>query len=952
MTLQFLLLEDNPLDAEMVEVTLLDGGVDCELQWVETRPGFIAALETNEFDLILADYALPDFDGISALEIAQNLRPDIPFIFVSASLGEELVIEALKLGATDYVLKQRLGRLVFCVQRALREAQEHRDRKRAEAALHQSENRLRKVAANLPNGAAFIVDHGLRYLLADGEALRNAGLTSEDLVGKTLWEALTPDLATQYEPYYRQALAGKTFSLEHHGHDHDYITHGAPLYNEEGDVEAALSVSYDISDRKRIEGDRMQAEESLRESESRLRLILESAREYAIFTMDFDNRITSWNAGAERLLGYSEAEILGQSGRLIFTPEDNAQGKAEREIYLAQTEGQAENRRWHVRKDGSRFWGTGFVMPLRNGDDVVHGFIKIMRDETVKRQAEERFQALYDTTSDLLATEQPLTLMHNLFRKLSAQLDLDYYFNYIVQERNDRPMLHLKNYQGLGADEVQAIEWLELGQDLCGLVAQERQQIVLDHDQIANHPNAQLYRSLGVTAYAGQPLVVRGRLLGTLCFASRRRTHFTSDEANLLQSVCDQIAISLERTNLLNSIQQQSEQLQRANQIKDEFLAVLSHELRSPLNPILGWAKLLQQGNLNPQKTTTALDIIERNAQLQSQLINDLLDISRILRGKLSLDQSPVDLSVVISSALETVRLAAEAKSLQIEITLPPNLIRVMGDAGRLQQVVWNLLSNAVKFTPQGGRIEVELERYEFSVLSSELSNSTQNLQNYAQITVTDTGKGINPEFLPYVFEHFRQEDGTTTRKFGGLGLGLAIARQIVELHGGTIAVDSAGEGQGATFIVQLPLALTLSQLSPPESPATSSGDLSGIHILVIDDELDSQDFIAFVLERAGANVTRVASGIEALQAIEQAIPNLIVSDIGMPNMDGYMLLQQVRAMESVKHVPAIALTAYAGEADYQQAVAVGFQRHISKPVEPEVLVRAIVKLVKNRSKD
>lgn len=209
MTLQFLLLEDNPLDAEIVGITLLDGGIDCEVQRVDTRSSFITALETDEFDLVLADYALPTFDGISALDIAQNLRPDLPFIFVSASIGEELAIEALKLGATDYVLKQRLQRLVFCVQRALREAQERRERQRAEAALHQSETRLRKVAANLPNGAAFIVDHELRYLLAEGEALSHAGFTPGDLVGKTLWEALDPELATQYEPYYRQALAGE-----------------------------------------------------------------------------------------------------------------------------------------------------------------------------------------------------------------------------------------------------------------------------------------------------------------------------------------------------------------------------------------------------------------------------------------------------------------------------------------------------------------------------------------------------------------------------------------------------------------------------------------------------------------------------------------------------------------------------------------------------------------------
>ncbi|AFZ30628.1 multi-sensor hybrid histidine kinase [Gloeocapsa sp. PCC 7428] len=384
-----------------------------------------------------------------------------------------------------------------------------------------------------------------------------------------------------------------------------------------------------------------------------------------------------------------------------------------------------------------------------------------------------------------------------------------------------------------------------------------------------------------------------------------------------------------EREQLLEREQTAREQAEAANRIKDEFLAVLSHELRSPLNPILGWSKLLQKGNLNPAKTKTALATIERNAQLQAQLIDDLLDIARILRGKLSLNEAAVDLGVVISSALETVRLAAEAKALHVKVNLPTQVRTAMGDAGRLQQVVWNLLSNAVKFTPQGGQITVALTQSE----------------SYAQIQVTDTGKGIHPDFLPYVFEHFRQEDGATTRKFGGLGLGLAIARQIVELHGGTIAVESAGEGQGATFTVQLPLAPLTDQQPPSESASIEIEDLSGIRIWVVDDEIDSREFVAFVLEQAGANVASFSSGIEVLQAIEQTIPDLIVSDIGMPEMDGYMLLQQIRSSDQGRHIPAIALTAYAGEFDRQQALQAGFQQHIAKPVEPAQIVTSVARL-------
>lgn len=401
------------------------------------------------------------------------------------------------------------------------------------------------------------------------------------------------------------------------------------------------------------------------------------------------------------------------------------------------------------------------------------------------------------------------------------------------------------------------------------------------------------------------------------------------------RDISDRKRSEQEREQLLQREQAAREAAEAANRIKDEFLAVLSHELRSPLNPILGWSKLLQQGKLDAAKTAAALATIERNAQLQAQLIDDLLDISRILRGKLSLTVLPVDLTQVILAALETVRLAAEAKSLQIHTIFPLDRAidrtTVMGDSGRLQQVMWNLFSNAVKFTSAGGQITVAL---------------TQS-DTHAQVQVIDSGKGINPDFLPYVFDHFRQEDGATTRKFGGLGLGLAIARQIVELHGGTIAVESAGEGQGATFTVQIPLSVR-SQERPAIVPSSGSTDLIGVRVLVVDDEADSREFVAFVLEQSGAIVTSAASGIDALQAISRSTPDLIVSDIGMPQMDGYMLMRQIRALPAAQksQIPAIALTAYAGELDRQQAIAAGFRQHLTKPVEPDQLIEAIARLV------
>lgn len=408
---------------------------------------------------------------------------------------------------------------------------------------------------------------------------------------------------------------------------------------------------------------------------------------------------------------------------------------------------------------------------------------------------------------------------------------------------------------------------------------------------------------------------------------------------------------------LMISLQQQTEQAQQANRIKDEFLAVLSHELRSPLNPILGWAKILQTSQPDTAKSQYALETIERNAKLQAQLIEDLLDVSRILQGKLSLNTVPVALTFTIKAALETVRLAAEAKSIQIQTIFEPNVGQVLGDSARLQQVVWNLLANAIKFTPQGGRVKVQLYKIAGEAGGAggvkeeitQIPNPQSPLPSYAQVTVSDTGKGISSDFLPYVFDYFRQADGTTTRRFGGLGLGLAIVRHLVELHGGTVEAASPGEGQGSTFTVKLPL-IPAAKLNQDDIASDNGSDfnLNGLQALLVDDDRDSRELIAFLLEQHGARVTQANSASEALSSLGQAKFDLLISDIGMPDIDGYTLIRQIRKQSPDRggEIPAIALTAYAGEGDRQQALAAGFQQHISKPIEPEVLMQAILNIL------
>jgi CheY-like chemotaxis protein/nitrogen-specific signal transduction histidine kinase len=397
--------------------------------------------------------------------------------------------------------------------------------------------------------------------------------------------------------------------------------------------------------------------------------------------------------------------------------------------------------------------------------------------------------------------------------------------------------------------------------------------------------------------------------------------------------VTERARAETERAELLAREQAARAEAERANRAKDEFLATLSHELRTPLSAILGWTRMLRTVPLDEATVTRALQTIERNAKLQAQLIEDLLDVSRVITGKLALDVRVVELGPIIDAALEVVRPAAQAKGIRLEATLDAEAGLVSGDASRLQQIVWNLLSNAIKFTPAAGQVEIRLERAGL----------------YARITVTDTGQGLSPDFLPHVFERFRQADSSSTRAHGGLGLGLAIVRQLAELHGGTVDAASPGLGMGATFGVNLPLAgvATPADDADPEVEDERSEpgvSLEGVRVLVVDDQEDARELVRLFLTTHGADVSSAASVAEAIAALERAVPDVLVTDLAMPHEDGYALLRRVRALERErgKAIPALAVTAFAGVDDGQRARAAGFAAHLAKPVEPQQIARAV----------
>ncbi|HKI02623.1 MAG TPA: response regulator [Thermoanaerobaculia bacterium] len=398
-----------------------------------------------------------------------------------------------------------------------------------------------------------------------------------------------------------------------------------------------------------------------------------------------------------------------------------------------------------------------------------------------------------------------------------------------------------------------------------------------------------------------------------------------------------------ERARLLVLEQAARKQAEEANRMKDEFLATLSHELRTPLNAILGWVQVLRTGKLDEAAGVRALETIERNSRAQAQLIADLLDVSRIITGKLRLDSKPVDLHRIIDAALDSVRPAADAKEIQLSVSLAPLASPVVGDSDRLQQVIWNLLSNAIKFTPRGGKVEIRL------------GETGPN----AVIQVRDSGIGIRPDFLPYVFDRFRQAESSHTRSHGGLGLGLSIVRHLVELHGGTVEVKSEGEGQGATFAVGLPLRAEMVEGPALEGLATTPASqvwslpdlLKDVRVLVVEDEADTRDLLVMALQQCGAEVAAYPSVAEALAEFDRAVPDVLVSDIGVPFEDGYSLIRKVRARGpgSGGNVPAAALTAYARAEDRLRALEAGFQTHLAKPLDPSELVATVARLAGRR---
>jgi PAS domain S-box-containing protein len=827
-----LLIDDNPNDRLIVDRELRKTFAELEIKSAIDAPTLEQAIAAGGFDLVITDYQLRWSDGLTVFRKVKARYPNCPVIMCTDSGSEEVAVEAMKAGLSDYVFKgKHFRRLAGAVRESLEKQQLWRQYTNTASQLAISEERLRLAIDSSKMG------------------IRDWNI----LTGKVVW-------SEEHE---------RLFGLE--------------IGSFEGTYAAFLACIHP-DDRESIAATVADALENKIEYQHEFRVI--------------------WPDGSERWIASRGKFFYGESGQatrsmeVVWDITDRKLSEARERSYLRR------------------------LQKLTAASVAINSTLSV----------EEILQLATDRSREILEVHQAAINFNPIGNWEWAITKIS------MSEKYAR-------WQGF----CEAPDGTGIYSEICQTQAVVR----MTQAELEAHP---AWRGFGKAAgnhppmrgWLAAPLTARdGKNLGLIQLSDKYEGEFGEDDQSLLVQLAQAVSGAIDNARLY-------EESQQANRVKDEFLATLSHELRSPLNAILGWAQLLRSRNFSPATTLRALETIERNAKLQTQLIEDLLDISRIIRGKLTLNPCPVNLISMVEGALSTVRLAADAKSIDLHLVildlglesvefyepaevsgnLKPELnprFLVSGDPGRLQQVIWNLLTNAIKFTPRAGRVDIRLVRVDSEI----------------ELAVSDTGIGIAANFLPYVFESFRQADASITRTHSGLGLGLAIVRQLVELHGGTVWADSPGLNMGSTFTFRLP-AIEVSSIARDEQQLLVVGaNLEGIRVLVVDDDVDSREFLVFVLAEYGAQVRAANSAAEGVEAAIEFLPDILVSDIGMPEQDGYELLNRLRRTEASggKKFRAIALTAYARDEDRDRALAAGFDRHLPKPIEPDALVEVVAKL-------
>jgi PAS domain S-box-containing protein len=810
-------------------------------------------------------------------------------------------------------------------------------------AMHRGRRRLEGLLHSIDEGVA-VFDTDWRYRYVNERAVELLRQPASSLVGKAIWDVFPDIVDTDIEATLRRAAArGERVEFEtlYKPYGRWFRTRVFPT------PEGFSALLEDTTARKQTE-----------EASLRLAAIVRWSDE-AIVAKDLDGIITAWNPAAERLFGFAAEEAIGRSIRMIV-PADR-QGE-EDEVLRRLRRGEAIDHMEtvRIRKDGTPVDIALTVSPIKDADGRTIGASKIARDITERRRAEaERAKLLaaeQAARERAESAEERATLLSEASAALNASLDsattlrtvsrlvvprfadwciIDLVARDHTLERvavsagapdTEALLLELQRYAPDWTSSQPAAEVLRTRSTM--LISEVTDETLVSTSRNARH--LEIMRRLSPCSAIAVPMVTRQRTVGAITLVRTTPGHAYGDvDVALAEELARRAALAVDNATLFSEADQARALAEGANRAKDEFLAVLSHELRTPMNAVYGWARMLQMGQIDSTATPRALDAIVRNAHVQLQLIDDLLDVSRIISGKMRLDIRPVDLPRVLDAALDAVRPAADAKGLRLQSLIDPGAGPLNGDPDRLQQVVWNLLMNAVKFTPRDGRIQLALQR----------------VNSHVEIVVSDTGAGIRSDLLPLIFDRFKQGESGTTRNQGGLGIGLALVRHLVELHGGSVTAESSGEGKGSTFRVKLPLVAALvavgeERVHPTarETPPSYRGpSLRGLRVLVVDDDPDALDLVATILRRAEAEARLCTSPPEALDVLRSWKPHVLVSDIEMPGEDGYSLIRKVRELSGSEggQVPAVALTAYGRPEDRVRTLSAGYSMHVAKPVDP-----------------
>jgi PAS domain S-box-containing protein len=810
-------------------------------------------------------------------------------------------------------------------------------------AMYRGRRRLEGLLHSIDEG--FVVfDMDWRYRYVNERAAELLRQPASALVGKAIWDVFPDIVGTDIEDNLRRASArSETIEFE-------------TLYKPYGrwfrtrvfaTPEGFSALLEDTTARKQAEG-----------ASLRLGAIV-SWSDDAIVAKDLDGIINAWNPAAERLFGFTAEEAIGRSIRMIV-PADRQSEEDEVLRRLRRGEAIEHMETVRIRKDGTPVDIALTVSPVKDADGRIIGASKIARDITERRRAETeraRLLAAEQTARERAeSAEERATLLSESSAALNASLDsavtlrtvsrlvvprfadwciIDLVARDHTLERvavsagapdTEALLLELQQYAPDWTSSQPAAEVLRTRTTM--LIANVTEDTLVSTSRDARH--LEIMRRLSPCSAIAVPMVTQQRTVGAITLVRTTPGHtYGAVDVALAEELARRAALAVDNATLFSEADQARTLAEGANRAKDEFLAVLSHELRTPMNAVYGWARMLQMGQIDSTATPRALDAIVRNAHVQLQLIDDLLDVSRIISGKMRLDIRPVDLPRVLEAALDAVRPAADAKGLRLQSLIDPGAGPLSGDPDRLQQVVWNLLMNAVKFTPRDGRIQLALQR----------------VNSHVEIVVADTGAGIRSELLPLIFDRFKQGDSGTTRNQGGLGIGLALVRHLVELHGGSVTAESPGEGKGSTFRVKLPLVAALvatgeERVHPTarQAPPSYRGpSLRGLRVLVVDDDPDALDLVATILRRAEAEARLCTSPPEALDVLRSWKPHVLVSDIEMPGEDGYSLIRKVRELSGSEggQIPAVALTAYGRPEDRVRTLSAGYSMHVAKPVDP-----------------